>query len=74
MLAVWIMLFPECGSNPQVLKNKLWDNGDDDADLTVEGEIESESDTEFLVDYKMMKGVLANSENSTIENSSIEIN
>jgi hypothetical protein len=35
-------------------------------DSHVWGEIESESDTEFLEDYGMMEEVLANSEDSTI--------
>ena len=39
---------------------------DDDVDSEVQGEIESESDTEFLEDYGMMEEVPANSEDSTI--------
>jgi hypothetical protein len=35
---------------------------------------EQVTDTEFLEDYGMMKEILANSEDSTIENCSMEIN
>jgi hypothetical protein len=45
---------------------QVTDDGDDDMNSQVWGEIESELDTEFSEDYGMMEEVLANLEDSTI--------
>jgi hypothetical protein len=55
------MQFESSSSEEQVT-----DDDDDDVNSHVWGEIESESDTEFLEDYGMMEEVPANSEDSTI--------